>query len=241
MRVRLSFLTALALAAAAGWSAADEQDQSVDHSRSDRVRIGIEFAVRAARGDISNPNIRSLAATSAAERQATIQDTLKRLEAESARVMPSVDRLDALRTVYPHADDMSRFAADRAGLLKTIGDSCHALKEGTGLLHEAIQAQVAAGLPAFFRQGRASGDPVWLLGAYRSFEQLGRVREQVCGVTEREAAAFSQRQEELERERARRLRLLGVGGVALAAVACGFLLWRRRTLARRAWISASRS
>ena len=233
MRARVWAVTALALAAAAGRGVADEHEPVDKYRRTHRLEWGVDFAIGAAMGSVANPRIRSLAGNSPADTEKAIQDLVKRLRAERERLMPAVDRLDALRASYPQADDLSRFESERADLWKTIGvTGCRPFLDGTDLLHELIQARVAGGLPSFMATGKVSGDTgsyVSLWESYRSYEELIRVREQLCRVTTDEPAAFGRRLQELELARVRRVRLLWAGAAAagLAAVAA-WRFWRSR-------------
>ena len=224
-------LAALVVCAASP-SVADDSKVKTDDRRIDRIGLGVEFALRAAIGNIADQNVRKLAAGDVAGTEKATRALIKRLRAEEERLLPSVERLDALRAVYPRAKDRSSFAGDRKALIDAIGDSCRAIWSGTDQLHELIQAQVAARLPALVARGSRSGDPgnyarVW--GYYQDLADVGRIRAHICGVTVAEAAAFSRRQEELQRERTRRVRL-GWAGAAAAALAAGVacFLFRRR-------------
>ena len=233
MRARLWIVTALALAAAAS-SGADDSEPKTDLRRPDRVGLGLEFAMQAAMGSLSNPKIRSLAANDYADNEKAIQELLKRLRAESDRVLPSIDRLDALRAMYPQVRDLSRFDADRAALTSTIGDSCRTMVNGTNLLHELTQAQVSARLPAMLAKGTVPGSAIGLWGTYRTYEELTRIRERICGVVVGEYGAYTQRQQELQREHKRRVRLCWVGAAAAAAAAgAAWFFLRSRTSCER--------
>ena len=66
MRARLWIVAVLAVAAPALLRAADEPEPSAENQRASRVEGGIDFAIRAAMGNISDPRIRKLAGNSAA-------------------------------------------------------------------------------------------------------------------------------------------------------------------------------
>ena len=223
--------------AGAAWSRADEPEPSgKGNKRAERVEGGVDFFVRAMTGSISNPNIQKLAGGSITENEDAINAVVQRLQAEKVRVMPSIDRLDALRASYPKADDLSRFENGRAALCTTVGAVCRTFVTGTDKLHELIQAQLAAGLPGFVAKGAASdsGAYVRLWRAYHTYEELVRVRGQICRVTTDESSAFIGRQEELRQQRARRERRLWAGAAAAAvAVIAAFAFWRSRRSAER--------
>ncbi|MCX5788961.1 MAG: hypothetical protein NTX64_10720 [Elusimicrobia bacterium] len=229
MRVHPCALTALALAMAAALSGAQEHSrQRQDELADEQVGSTIEFILRASMGSQSDRRRWKLAGSGASDDDKAIESIRTRLHAEGDRIMPSVDRLDALRALYARADDLAPLERDRAALAAEVDRACGDLADGTRQLMRLFRIRVAAGLPELMKRSKNdAGSYVRLNDAYEDYKQLRRVRVKVCQTLLEDRAAFERRQEEIRRKRARRaqLRWIVAGVLALGGGAVWFC-WR---------------
>lgn len=204
----------------------------------DRVGQSIDFAYQAVTGTITDPEVTIHRSTDPVVIDRAIHSEVRRLHAEGDRVLPLVDRLEAMESLYPKTEDLSALEQEREKIQVELGSACSAFVKGTDRLNDMIKARASFGLQAFLAKGfgTESGGYASLVKAHEEHQDLVQVRERVCQVTTLESEAFRRRAAELKALRKWRAQVRWAAGAALllAGAAAAFALRRRRAAAWQA-------
>lgn len=188
-------------------------------------------------GTITDPLVKVHHSSSPARIDEAIRAEIRRLNVEADRVSPLVDRLEAMRSLYPATEDLSGLGEERLKIQEELGASCSLFVKGTDLLHDMMRARASSAIQSLMARGfdAQTGGYANLVKAHDEAEDLVQVRERICQVTALESEAFGRRVAELEALRKRRAQARWGGGAALLLVggAGAFALRRRR--AASAW------